>query len=245
MTDLVFLSTPAGGKAADINDSNMIVGTTGSSRYTTPVTYQQAYILDYNANELTILPLLAGGLRSSANDINEYNQVVGSSETLVNSSTVKHAFLWNQADGMTADLNDWATDGWVLTAATAINDNGDIVGTGYLHGVEHGFLLTNGPAPEPLPAYNQVPQAIASADVYSGKAPLAVHFDSSGSTDPDGTISSYYWDFMDGSSSTEANPLHEFNVPGTYEVTLTVTDDKGASASNSVTIVVKNGKRKK
>jgi probable HAF family extracellular repeat protein len=49
------------------------------------------------------------------------------------------------------DLNDWATDGWVLTSAAAINDNGDIVGTGYLNGVPHGFLLTNGSTAVPPP----------------------------------------------------------------------------------------------
>ena len=38
-TDVVYLSTPAGGRAVDINDNRMIVGTTGSSSRTTPVTY--------------------------------------------------------------------------------------------------------------------------------------------------------------------------------------------------------------
>ena len=251
-TDVIFLSTPAGGKAADINNINMIVGTTGSNSSTTPVTYPQAYMLDYNSNSLTILPLLNGGLRSNAYDINEYNQVVGDSETLVNSSMVKHAFLWNQADGITVDLNAWAPEGWVLTAATAMNDSGDIVGKGFLHGVEHGFLLTNGtivtPPPvvsEPAPTQNQPPQAVASADVYSGKAPLVVTFDSSGSADADGTISSYYWDFMDGSSSTAANPSHRFTDRGTFAVTLTVTDDQGLQSSSSINIAVTKGNRKK
>jgi PKD repeat protein len=72
-----------------------------------------------------------------------------------------------------------------------------------------------------------------------------VTFDSSYSTDPDGTIIDYSWDFMDGSFSTDANPLpHEFTVPGTYLVTLTVTDNQGAEASNVVTITVRKGKRK-
>ena len=251
--DVVFLPTPAGGKAADINNNNMIVGTTGSNTHTTPAIYRQAYLFDYNTTSLTILPLLDGGLRSSAKDINEYNQVVGSSEILVNGSIENHAFLWNQADGVTIDLNNWAGPGWVFTEATAINDNGDIVGKGFLNGVEHGFLLTNGtiatPPPvveEPAPAPNQMPQAVAIADVYAGKAPLRVNFDSTGSSDADGTIVAYDWDFMDGSTSTEPNPSHRFTDAGTYAVTLTVTDDQGMSASNSVTITVTkaNGKKK-
>jgi len=54
---------------------------------------------------------------------------VGTAETLVDSIKVYHAFLWNQADGVMVDLNDWAPDGWILTSATAINDNGDMLVT--------------------------------------------------------------------------------------------------------------------
>ena len=187
----------------------MIVGTTGSNSSTIPATYSQAYLFDYNINNLTLLPVLQGGLRSNAYGINEHNQVVGSSETLVGSTMVTHAFLWKQTDGVTIDLNDWATAGWVLTSATAINDNGDIVGNGFLNGVAHGFLLTNaaiGAISEPLPAQNQQPVAVASADVYSGKAPLVVSFDSSASADSDGTISClllgfYGWKFQYRSKS--------------------------------------------
>jgi uncharacterized membrane protein len=243
-SDVTYLSVPAGGIATDINNSNMIVGTTGSNTTTVPAIYAQAYILDYKTGSLATLPLLDGGLRSKAYDISENNQVVGSSETLDGSSIVSHAVLWDQMNGVTTDLNTWATDGWVLASATAINDDGDIVGTGFLNGVPHGFLLTNSPVSVPLPIENLQPVAIASADIYSGKAPLVVTFDSSGSTDPDGAIVGYSWDFMDGSSSEEANPLHDFTVPGTYLVTLTVTDDQGMQASSSIDITVRNGKGK-
>jgi probable HAF family extracellular repeat protein len=239
--DVTYLSIPYGGKAADINNSNMIVGTTGSSSSTVPVTYSRAFILDYGMNSISILPVLDGGLRSSASDINEYNQVVGSSETLTGANIVNHAFLWNQADGITVDLNDWATNGWTLTAATAINDNGDIVGYGNLNGVEHGFLLTNAP---PSSMQNLPPKAVASADAHSGRAPLAVRFDSSASSDPDGTLVGYSWDFQDGTSSTAANPSHVFTDPGIYSVTLTVTDDQGMQSSDSITITVKRGRRR-
>ena len=86
--------------------------------------------------------------------------------------------------------------------------------------------------------------AVAGADVTSGKAPLLVTFDSSASADPEGGVLGYSWDFMDGSFSTEANPSHEFTTPGTYSVTLTVTDDLGVWATDSITITVRKGKRK-
>jgi len=133
-------------------------------------------------------------------------------------------------------------EGWVLTSATAINDYGDIVGTGtkLVDGVAqaHGFLLTNGTISGPPPVENQAPVAVASADVTSVKVRTTVIFFSIGSTDPDGTITSYSWDFMDGKFSTEANPSHKFNKAGTYPVTLTVTDNQGQTASGYITITV-------
>jgi PKD repeat protein len=59
------------------------------------------------------------------------------------------------------------------------------------------------------------------------------------SSDTDGSIVSWSWDFGDGGTSTEQHPSHNFDEGGTYEVTLTVTDDDGApsnTASESVTV---------
>jgi len=46
----------------------------------------------------------------------------------------------------------------------------------------------------------------------------------------------YLWDFDDGSTSTEQNPDHEFQEPGTYDVTLTITDEYGATNTTTTTI---------
>ena len=51
------------------------------------------------------------------------------------------------------------------------------------------------------------------------------------STDSDGTIVSWFWDFGDGRTSNRQNPKHVYRSNGTYEVTLTVTDDGGATGS--------------
>jgi hypothetical protein len=240
-TDVVYLPTPAGGRAADINDNNMVVGTTGSSSRTTPVTYSQAFLYGYDTDSLTILPVLAGGLRSAASDVNELNQVVGNSE----STAGNRAVTWDESGAIT-DLNNMITaHGWVLTSATAINDYGDVAGTGTLHGVAHGFLLTNDTIPEPPPAQNLPPVAVISADVVSGKAPLKVNFDGSASSDPDGVLeSSYSWDIDGSTVATGPDLQHTFNKSGTYWVTLTITDDQDQSASDSISIRVRKGKRK-
>ncbi|MBC7081289.1 MAG: PKD domain-containing protein [Thermoplasmatales archaeon] len=59
------------------------------------------------------------------------------------------------------------------------------------------------------------------------------------STDMDGEIISYIWNFGDGTFSYEKNPTHAYEKPGEYEVTLIVKDDYGAIASIKKTITVK------
>jgi PKD repeat protein len=56
-----------------------------------------------------------------------------------------------------------------------------------------------------------------------GPAPLQVSFIAN-ATDPNGDILSYFWDFGDGNNSTEENPSHVFYNPGSYTVTLQVSD---------------------
>src|SRR3990170_3157854 len=65
---------------------------------------------------------------------------------------------------------------------------------------------------------------------------LAVDFVASGSTDPDGSITSYDWDFGDGDLDTGMTASHRYDAPGPYEVTLTVADDDGTTARRSETV---------
>ena len=60
---------------------------------------------------------------------------------------------------------------------------------------------------------------------------LSCSFDGSGSADPDGSVASYDWSFGDGATSSDASVTHTYDAAGDYTVTLTVTDDQGASAS--------------
>ncbi len=81
---------------------------------------------------------------------------------------------------------------------------------------------------------NQAPTAAFTSSCTSA----ACDFDAGGSSDPDGSVVSYAWDFGDGSSATGRTPSHDFVTSGTRQVTLTVTDDEGAGGSLVVPVQV-------
>ncbi|MFA4136500.1 MULTISPECIES: collagenase [unclassified Brevibacillus] len=78
--------------------------------------------------------------------------------------------------------------------------------------------------------------------VMNGPSKAAVNeevaFSSNGSSDPDGSIVSYLWEFGDGTTSSDANPTHVYENQGEYTVKLRVTDDKGAVTAKSMTIAI-------
>jgi PKD repeat protein len=85
---------------------------------------------------------------------------------------------------------------------------------------------------------NQSPTA---SFVYSPTNPVVgdrVHFNASESTDPDGTITSWDWDFGDGRHGSGVEVNHPYSDAGTYTVVLVVTDDSGNTDSGSKTITI-------
>src|SRR2546425_663560 len=75
----------------------------------------------------------------------------------------------------------------------------------------------------------------APTTVYVG---VSVTFDGSGSTDPDGSIASYAWDFGDGSTGTGVQASHVFAAKGTFQIRLTVVDNDGLSNETTRTLAI-------
>ncbi len=72
---------------------------------------------------------------------------------------------------------------------------------------------------------NPAPVADFSGDPVTGPAPLSVQFTDTST----GVITGYQWDFGDGYNSTDSDPFHIFNYPGSYTVSLTVSNDGGSN----------------
>jgi len=126
------------------------------------------------------------------------------------------SYAWDFGDGATGTgataTHSYAAAGTFTVKLTVTDDKGTPTS------VQHDITVQ---APPP----NQPPAAAFTSSVTN----LSAAFDGSGSTDADGTIASYAWDFGDGATATGATTTHAYATAGTFTVTLTVTDDKGAT----------------
>jgi len=107
-----------------------------------------------------------------------------------------------------------------------------------------GWQLPNGTQERPiagshlLPFGAAPPNALFTATPIAGDAPLLVSFDASASSDPDGNITDYSWNFGDGNIGNGISPNHTYNSIGTFTATLIVTDDYGQTAFSEQVITV-------
>ena len=116
-------------------------------------------------------------------------------------------------------------DGVAWQAGQVITDDDDVIAAQAwaLHGVD-----------------NRPPQAVLALTAASGMAPLLVTGDGSGSSDPDGQVLTYAWNFGDGTTAAGVSPNHTYTQRGTYTVTLTVRDPYGMTATASRTVSATN-----
>jgi len=85
---------------------------------------------------------------------------------------------------------------------------------------------------------NTPPTAVANATPQQGAVPLNVSFSGQSSFDSDGSIAHYAWDYGDLWTGEGETPIHTYTMPGTYTVTLAVTDNKGDISHATLSIFV-------
>ncbi|MFN8378360.1 MAG: PKD domain-containing protein [Anaerolineae bacterium] len=138
------------------------------------------------------------------------------------SSGVISSFLWNFGDGTTSsEINPtktYVTPGLYNVTLTVNGPGGSSNVTSQVN--------VRGP---------QAPRAAFSANPTNGDAPLIVQFTDTST----GVISSWFWNFGNGQTSTERNPRITFNSVGTFNVFLTVTGPGGTSVA-VVPVVVRS-----
>ena len=132
------------------------------------------------------------------------------------------SYAWNFGDGSNAaGVNAAHTyaSGGAVTVTLTVTDNGGATAA--------KTLVLN-------PVVNQLPTAVISGSCTY----LVCPFSAASSTDPDGELVSYAWNFGDGSTGTGSSAPHTYAVEGTYTVALTVTDNNGGSATTSTSYSV-------
>lgn len=102
----------------------------------------------------------------------------------------------------------------------------------YGWGLLDAYAALGGGAPTNLP-----PAANAGPD-QTGVVNSSLGFDGSTSSDLDGTIVSYAWDFGDGYSASGAIVSHTYSAAGSYTVSLTVIDDDGATGTDTANVTI-------
>jgi hypothetical protein len=144
--------------------------------------------------------------------------------------------LWTQVEGDPVSISDPASDVVTFTAPKSdqngknlkfkltVEDFGGLQGT-----AESSVYVSQNELP------NNPPTADFGVDTFRKEALFTDN-----SSDTDGTIVSWFWDFGDGKTSTIQNPRHRYNKFRNYSVILTVTDDGGVS--NSISKNVRIGK---
>jgi len=198
--------------SADSNSTTVSPGSTTS--YTLTMTGGPAVTagLDVAASAGTIIDTNASGTHILNGELTM------NSPLPVSGGTISWTFDWQAA----------IISGTYTIYAAALSGNGS--GTGG-DGTETTSLQITVSAPT-----NQPPTAIISAPAF-GIEGVALTFDGSGSSDPDGNIVSYDWDFGDGSAATGVSVTHTYSA-GIYTISLTVTDDFGNTDTATLDISV-------
>ncbi|PVX24545.1 MAG: hypothetical protein CW691_07460, partial [Candidatus Bathyarchaeum sp.] len=147
----------------------------------------------------------------------------------------------NKQETVTFDASpSYDPDGTIVAYSWNFGDGNTATGVSVSHSYENSNVYTvtltvtdNDGAKDTTTATktvtNQSPVAIFTESAETVDAEDSISFDATESYDPDGTIVIYTWDFGNGNTATGITTDHTYTQAGTYTVTLTVTDNDGAT----------------
>ena len=176
-------------------------------------------------------PDCASNLPPTANPNGPYNAVLGSSITFDSSGSTDPdgtivSYAWDFGDGNTgtgsSPAHTYQSDG-TFTVELMVTDDSDAT---------HSATTTATITPAPI-----APNADAGGP-YSSTVGTAISFDGTGSSDTDGTVVSFAWDFGDGGTAEGPTPSHSYSVDDVFTVTLTVTDNDGLTDVDTATATI-------
>ncbi|MET0403630.1 MAG: glycoside hydrolase family 44 protein [Cystobacter sp.] len=144
---------------------------------------------------------------------------------------------------VTLNLAGYAAKGaaqrWQLTNTNTITRLADTaVSTNVLSATVPAQSITLFVIPGQSTYGNVPPEAVVSAAPTSGLAPLTVSFDATESSDEEGPLAAYTWNFGNGQQGSGSQVSHTYTNPGSYTAQLTVKDSGGATHSASVALTV-------
>ena len=147
--------------------------------------------------------------------------------------------VWAFGDGGTARgvtvTHVFETPGAYDVAVTVTDTSGDVAT------LRRVVAVVEAPQAAPAPPASETNRDPVAAITHTPVVPavgVTVQFSGSGSIDPDGAITSYSWEFGDGTFSSGLQTSHAYQASGTFTVLLTVADDRGAQDVVAKTITV-------
>ncbi len=195
----------------NVVDNNEINDTTNDTIVVIPKQVSNITIHDPQTGDMLILRWNV----SDTSNINHYK---------INRSDLGEPIIWQTSPYTDTDVTVGETYIYTITAIGIIDE------------VEYESQTSEAMQAIPLPP-NVQPIAHAGGP-YNGKVNEPIPFDGSQSTDADGEITLYTWEFGDGTTATGPNPIHAYATAGSYTITLTVTDDQETTSTFTTVAVI-------